>query len=112
MGFGQSGTVTAAQYERYADDRRVLGEIGTVLRSQSAGRPSRLPRELAEQAVAAWNRDEGDPLQQETPAQRELRDKAGTLALIGLSISELGWTDGDVIVVTLSDDLFEQAGLA
>jgi hypothetical protein len=70
----------------------------------------RLPRALAEKAVAAWKRegDEG-PLDPETFEQRILRYRAGTLGLIWLSISELGRWDGDEVVVELSPDLIGMA---
>ncbi len=66
----------------------------------------RLPRELAEKAVAAWER-EGDEglLAPETFEQRVHRHRAGTLGLIGLSICERGRWDGNEVIVELSPDL-------
>ncbi len=82
-------------------DARVLGEVGAVLLGQSLPQVEvRLPRRLAEQAVAAWERDDGEgPLDPETSEQGALRLRAATLALIGLSVTERGrWEDDEVVV--------------
>ena len=61
-----------------------------------------MTRHLAEQAVAAWEReDNGSPVHGETCEQRLERQRAGTLALIGLSITDRGRWDGDEVVVEL-----------
>jgi hypothetical protein len=61
-------------------------------------------------AVAAWERDdtEGD-LDSETYEQRVQRHRAGTLALIGLAISERGRWEADEVVVELHP---EELGVA
>lgn len=85
----------------YRSEARVLGELGSVLASASLPQVEvRLPRELAEQAVAAWERaDNEGALDPETYEQRTQRHRAATLSLIGLSISERGrWEDAEVIV--------------
>jgi len=81
----------------------VAGEVGTVLLDQSLPQVEvRLPRNLAELAVAAWERDDGEgPLDPETYEQSRQRNHAGTLALIGLSITERGRWEGDEVVVEL-----------
>jgi hypothetical protein len=62
----------------------------------------RLPRTLAEQAVAAWERDDGQgPLDPEASEETARRLLAGTLALIGLSITERGRWEGDEVVVEI-----------
>jgi hypothetical protein len=50
--------------------------------------------------VAAWNRDPDEtPLGHETCEHRIERRRAGTLALIGLSIAQGGrWHDSEVVV--------------
>jgi hypothetical protein len=81
----------------YADEARVLGEIGTAFRAAELA-PIRVvvPQELAERAVAAWRRDdEGAVPDPEDPAHRLLRHRAGPLALIGLAITERGESDAD-----------------
>ncbi|MFF5228567.1 hypothetical protein [Dactylosporangium sp. NPDC000521] len=61
----------------------------------------RLPRSLAEPAVAAWNRDEPGGIGEESREEFELRDDAAELAWIGLAISERGGWDGEEVVVDL-----------
>ncbi|MFF9626770.1 hypothetical protein [Streptomyces griseosporeus] len=75
------------QYDRYRADARALTAIGACLAPQLDRVTVRLPRELAEAAVAAWQRDEpagpgsGGP---ESAGRHALRDQAAELALIGL----------------------------
>jgi len=60
-----------------------------------------VPQRLAEQAVAAWQREDDEVIgQPEDPAARIRRHRAGVLALIGLSITERGQRDvnGDTVV--------------
>jgi hypothetical protein len=85
----------------YRREARLLGELGVVLgRALLPNVEVRLPRRLAEQALAAWQRDNSEePLETETCEQRVERHRAGTLALIGLSITERGrWQDDEVVV--------------
>src|SRR6266496_4234379 len=59
-------------------------------------------RSLAEQALAAWEREEDEsPLPTETREQQTARHRAGSLGLIGLSIQESGIWEGDEVVVSL-----------
>jgi hypothetical protein len=63
----------------------------------------RLPKHLADQARAAWQREEDDESTEgETTEERTDRHRAGTLALIGLAIAEGGNDEGDDVVVDLS----------
>jgi hypothetical protein len=79
-----------------------LGELGAVFRTaELPGIEVRVPRALAERAVRAWERDDVGELGVETVAQREIRHRAGMLALIGLTISQQGRPDGEDVVVTL-----------
>jgi hypothetical protein len=82
---------------------RVLGEAGAVFNEASLPEIEvRLPRHLAEQAVAAWERDDGEaPLAPESYEQSVQRRRAATLALIGLAITNAGRWDGDEVVVEL-----------
>ena len=102
---------------QYRDDALVLGELGWHLPNSKLPRVTvRLPRALAEKAVAAWEREnEGEP-DPEDYGQRAQRHRAATLALIGLSITNDGeWTDDEVevpldpsfigIAVDAADDL-------
>ncbi|MEU1242454.1 hypothetical protein ABZ388_19075 [Micromonospora parva] len=89
------------QYLRYQRDRTVLLAIGARLGSQVGRISVRLPRSLAESAVAAWNRDELGGFGEESREEYELRDDAAELALIGLTIGERGMRDGEDVVVDL-----------
>jgi hypothetical protein len=87
----------------YREDARTLGEIGAVLvKAQLPRTEVRIPRPLAQAAMEAWERDdgEGEP-GAETTEQRLLRHRAGYLGLLGLAISERGRVDGNVVVVEL-----------
>jgi hypothetical protein len=87
------------QYARYRDDAKVLAAIGECVRAQAGPVAVRLPRAVAEAAVAAWERDETGGPDEESREQYVLRDRAAELALIGLAISERGrWEGGSVVV--------------
>jgi hypothetical protein len=91
----------------YREDGRVLGELGAALARAAIPRfEVRLPRPLAELALAAWKRD-GDegPGEPESYEQRVQRHRAGALALIGLGVEERGRWDGEEVVVDLSAEL-------
>jgi hypothetical protein len=92
----------------YASESRVLGLIGTTFRA--ARLPTirvTVPAGLAERAVAAWQENhEGAVPEPEHPDDRVRRHRAGTLALIGLTITERGQLDADGnTVVDLSPEL-------
>jgi hypothetical protein len=87
------------QYTRYREDVRTLAAIGACVDDQSGRLTVRLPRPLAEAAVAAWNRDETADVGGESAEQYAVRDGAAELALIGLAVSERGrWEGGQVVV--------------
>lgn len=79
----------------------MLAAIGTQLESQVNRVSVRLPRSLAESAVAAWDREETDEIGEESREEYELRDDAAELAWIGLAVSERGVWDGEEVVVDL-----------
>jgi hypothetical protein len=90
----------------YRADAEVLGQLGEVLAQAELPRIEvRLPRLVAESAVAAWEREDGEGVDPETFEQRVQRHRAGTLALIGLSIVNAGRWEGDEVAVALSPDL-------
>ncbi|MFE0459346.1 hypothetical protein ACFW1A_08795 [Kitasatospora sp. NPDC058965] len=89
------------QYVRYLEDSKVLAAIGRHVDAQVDRVTVRLPRAVAEIAVAAWERDESDGVSEETREQYELRGRAGDLAMIGLEISERGRWEGEEVVVDL-----------
>lgn len=90
-----------------------LGELGAVFRAADLpGVEVRLPRSLADAAVHAWERDDAEPVDGETAAQRQARHRAGILALIGLCVSEAGEGEGDEVVVTLPVEFIGAAMIA
>ncbi|MFE9789930.1 hypothetical protein ACFYO7_31610 [Nocardia salmonicida] len=86
---------------RYRDDSKVLAAIGEWIGPRVQPVSVRLPHELAQAAVAAWNRDETGEIGEQAPDQYALRDRAAELALIGLAVSERGRRDGEDVVVDL-----------
>ncbi|MET9866800.1 hypothetical protein ABZZ16_11505 [Streptomyces sp. NPDC006386] len=89
------------QYVRYRDDTKVLAAIGACVGRQTGWVAVRVPRELAEAAVAAWERTEDGAPGAETPEEYALRDGAAELALIGLAITERGRWEGEEVAVDL-----------
>ncbi|MEC3981405.1 hypothetical protein [Amycolatopsis sp. H20-H5] len=89
------------EYDRYRGDAALLTAIGGQVAEQVGRLTVRLPKPLAESAVAAWDRDETAPLAEETAEQAELRDQAAELALIGLAITQRGRWEGEELVVDL-----------
>ncbi|MEY9962753.1 hypothetical protein ABIA33_000779 [Streptacidiphilus sp. MAP12-16] len=89
------------QYVRYQHDRIVLAAIGVHLDPQISRISVRLPRSVAESAVAAWDREELGGIGEESREEYELRDDAAELALIGLAITSRGVWEGEEAVVEL-----------
>ncbi|MFI0420431.1 hypothetical protein [Spongiactinospora sp. 9N601] len=89
------------QYVRYRQDRAVLAVVGAHLDPQMSRVAVRLPRSVAELAVAAWEREELAEVGEESREERELRDDAAELALIGLAISSRGVWETEEVVVDL-----------
>ena len=89
---------------RYADDAAVLSQIEAVMVDQGRNRPVSIPNGLARAAEHAWLRDEAGTSDDELPEERELRDKAGALALIGLAVNERGEAEDEHILVSLTTD--------
>ncbi len=79
----------------------MLAMIGAHLDPQISRISVRLPRSVAELAVAAWNREELDGIGEESREEYELRADAADLALIGLAVSSRGVPDGEEVVVDL-----------
>ena len=90
-------------YRIWAADAALLSEIGRALGQQPVEITVRLPKALADRALASWQRDVVDvPLPDaETPAQRTTRHRAGTTGLIGLSVEQNGIAEGDEVSVRL-----------
>ncbi len=95
---------------RYRVDAKTFAAVGRHL--SEASLPDievRLPKSLAELAVAAWERDEEGERDVEDFEQAVQRLRAGALALIGLSIVERGRIEGDEMVVGLQPGLVGDA---
>jgi hypothetical protein len=95
----------------YRHEAEVLSEVGAALAELSLPEVEvRLPRALAELALAAWKRehDEGPPTP-ETFEQRVLRHRAAALSLIGLSIESGGSWSGDEVTVRLQPQFIGEA---
>ena|SRR5467141_2559552 len=75
----------------WAKDAELLVKIGRELDKQKAEVTVTLPRKLATAAARSWDRDydenaDFDATKKETPSQRRLRHRSGTLSLIGNSV--------------------------
>jgi hypothetical protein len=90
-------------YGVWEEDAKLLAAIGRSIFGQRTRVTVRLPRDLADRALAAWRREEGDgrPLPPGTREQRAVRHKAAAVGLIGLSIENGFQPDGDEVVVEL-----------
>lgn len=82
----------------YTRDAEILGQIGRALFPQDTKLTVRLPRDLADLAVAAWLRGDAAPEVAETAERRAQRQRAAYLALIGLSVANTGRPEGDEVV--------------
>ncbi len=79
----------------------MLAAIGAHLDPQVPRITVRLPRSLAESAVAAWDREELGRMGEESREEYELRDDAAELALIGMAITSRGEWGGEEVIVDL-----------
>ncbi len=96
---------------RWIEDARVLAELGRVLADVELPVVQvRLPRELADQAAAAWDRDDDhEGLLEESTELREYHGQAAVLALIGRAVHDAGHQPGEAVLVELSTDLIARA---
>jgi hypothetical protein len=89
-------------YQDWASDAERLHELAQVLLPQTPKVEVRVSRVLADEAVAAWQREDvPGKASRETEEQKAVRDEAALLALIGQSIEESGIEDGDDVVFKL-----------
>lgn len=89
-------------YEDWATDAEQLHLLARELYPQTPKVEVRISRRLADKAVAAWQRDDGEgDLPDESPDQRAIRHEAATFFLIGLSIEDTGIDDGDQVMFKL-----------
>jgi len=77
-------------YNRWENDGVDLALIGAALYEQDTKVRVRLPRELADAALAAWQREDEDSedlhTYEESMSEKRIRHRAGTLAMIGASL--------------------------
>jgi hypothetical protein len=100
-------TEAQAQYRR---DASVLAALGCHFAAMTLPDVEvRIPRALADTAVAAWERDDEGPLDPEDLEQRIQRHRSSSLALIGLSIVNDGRSHDDEVVVGLDPGLVGDA---
>ena len=86
----------------WATDSQELHELARELYPQTPKVEVRVPRQLADKAVAAWQReDDASDLPEESPERRAVRHESATFTLIGLSIENTGIEDGDQVVFKL-----------
>ena len=91
-------------------DESVLAEIGAELFGQSTGIEVRLPRRLADTAVEAWHREDGEASGgTESEQDRVTRHRAAALALIGAALEDRARHEGDDVVVELDASLIGDA---
>ncbi len=95
----------------YREEARLLAKIGAELERQDF--PSievRLPRALAEAALATWRGDyETESTATENYEQYTYRHRAAAFSLIGLTIENSGRWDADEMIVSLQPDLIGEA---
>lgn len=86
-------------YSEWESDAAALAAIGRALFTQDTTITVRLPAELADAALAAWEReDREEPVPRgESAIWRTARHRAGALGLIGLSVQNRSTLDGDTV---------------
>jgi hypothetical protein len=101
-GWNDGSVAIEKNYDVWAADAEKLHALAQELLPQTPTVEIRISRTFADDALAAWQREEepGD-LPQETDEQRIVRGEATTLALIGQSIEDSGIEDGDHVVFKL-----------
>lgn len=80
-----------------------------MLKERKTSLTVRLPADLAGQALAAWQRDEAGQPGPESDRQKSARQRAASLALIGLSVEQTGRPDGSGIVCELGASIIRAA---
>jgi hypothetical protein len=88
--------------DRWNNDAGALAQIGAALFPQPTRVTVKVPAELAEAAVTAWNREDidEDSDREETAEEATTRARAGSFALIGAAVESRGepTDDGHVTV--------------
>lgn len=88
-----------AEYEQWKEDASLLPAIGQLFASQPTELELRLPRNVADEVVAIWQRDGSEgQVGRESLDQKKVRGQAASVSLIGLSIESTGRAEGDEVV--------------
>ena len=96
------GDVSDSDYRQWSEDGEVLARIGRALFDQQLRVRVTIPAVLADEAVAAWERDSsGATLPKETAEQHATRIRGATLGLIGLTVQTTGVREDDQVVTDL-----------
>ena|ERR1022692_3491959 len=89
-------------YIQWGRDAKSLYEIGQYLNRDEHPVRVRLSKDLANEALEAWRREDLDELPDgETHEQYHLRSAAASLAMIGSTLEEGFSEDGDEVVFEL-----------
>lgn len=100
------------QQIHWLEDEKVLAEIGNHLQFVNRDIDVHLPITLAKTAIAAWERNDTEDsasIDDETCEQRIIRHRAGSLALIGLALSERGCNHNEGTGILLDSWLIAHA---
>ena len=99
-------------------EAELLALVGQSLFAQDLRVRVQLSSALAAGALAAWKREDTDHTLDESRTERAIRQRAGALALIGLTVDEVASAAGDEVEVELHAwqigaalDAAEEAGL-
>jgi hypothetical protein len=96
------GVAYDEELEIWKRDAALLAQIGRLFFDQRTEVRVRIPKVLADEAVAAWERTGSEEeLPPESPDQRRIRTDASSAALIGESIKETGMAEGGDVVFTV-----------
>jgi hypothetical protein len=95
---------------RWAKDAVLLAKLGRHLEPQTPEVKVRLPRHLVVRAIARWNRNDPDfDFKRENRADKRTRHRAGSIGLIGYSLSQQRIGKGKLVTVKLSASLIGDA---
>lgn len=106
----RSVSLVSGRQRQWWEDVQVLAELGRAFEGITMPAAEvRIPKHLAEQALAASTRNDDGPQVDESHEQQVCRHRAAALALIGHSIQERGKAVADAVVVDLGADLVAAA---
>ena len=106
-----------AHYRRWENDGVDLALIGAALYEQETKVRVKLPRELADAALASWQREDEDSedlhTYDESASEKRIRHRACTLAMIGASLEDAPiQISGDYVIAEIDSAHVGEALLA